>query len=298
MSDELVRTWGRDQLMGLVLDGLTSEHSRTAYRKALDDFLAWYEAQGRPQLSKAVVQAYRRELQSKGLASSTINLRLCAVRKLAREAGDNALVDPVLANGISRVRGVKSAGVRTGNWLTRGEAQELLRAPDIATLKGRRDRAILAVLLGCGLRRSEVAALTIEHVQQREGRWAIVDLVGKGRRIRTVPMPPWTKAAIDAWTERASIVDDGRLFRRVHKGGYVDGDRMSSQAIADVVRAYCGLAAHDLRRTWAKLAHLGGAPIEQIQLSLGHGSLRTTERYLGIEQDLTDAPCDHLGLQL
>ncbi len=80
------------------------------------------------------------------------------------------------------------------------QAQTLLNAPDITTTKGLRDRAILAVLLGCGLRRSEVAALTFAHVQQRDGRWCIVDLVGKHGRVRTVPMPTWVKVAIDAWT--------------------------------------------------------------------------------------------------
>ena len=110
-------------------------------------------------------------------------------------------------------------------------------------------------------------------------------------------MPSWTKAAIDAWTERAGI-SEGRIFRSVHKGGYVNGESMTDQAVADVVRKYADVAAHDLRRTWAKLAHKGGAGLDQIQLSLGHGSLRTTERYLGVEQDLTDAPCDRLGLAI
>ena len=69
---------------------------------------------------------------------------------------------------------VASKGVRLGNWLSIRQAQTLLNAPDATTTKGLRDRAILAVLLGCGLRRSEVAALTVPHVQQRDGRWCIV----------------------------------------------------------------------------------------------------------------------------
>lgn len=76
---------------------------------------------------------------------------------------------------------------------------------------------------------------------------------------------------------------------------------MTPQAVHDVVIEYGAvlgleIAAHDLRRTFAKLAHKGGSGLEQIQLSLGHKSLVTTERYLGVEQSLTDAPCDHLGL--
>ncbi len=96
----------------------------------------------------------------------------------------------------------------------------------------------------------------------------------------------------------------GRVFRSVRKGdqGAV-GVGLSTQAIADVVADYArplgiAVAPHDCRRTFAKLALKGGARLEQIQLSLGHASIRTTERYLGVEQDLTDAPCDRLGLRL
>ena len=95
------------------------------------------------------------------------------------------------------MKSAKSIGVRTGNWLSLRQAQALLNAPDITTMKGLRDRAIIAVLLGCGLLRSEVAALTMSHIQQRDGRWCIVDLHGKHRRVRTVPMPTWVKVAID-----------------------------------------------------------------------------------------------------
>jgi integrase len=162
--------------------------------------------------------------------------------------------------------------------------------------------AILAVLLGCGLRRSEMAALEVRHVQQRDGRWVLVDLVGKGRRTRSVPMPSWTKAALDAWLAWAGITE-GRVFRSLRKGGRLDGVGMTDRAVADVVRPYTAkvgtpVAAHDLRCTSAKLAMKGGARLEQMQLSLGHASITTTERYLGLEQDLTDAPCDRLGLRL
>jgi integrase len=100
---------------------------------------------------------------------------MSAIRKLAAEAADNGLIAPELAAGIARVKSAKSVGVRTGNWLSVRQAQNLLNAPDVATLRGLRDRAILAVLLGCGLRRSEMATLTLAHVQQRDGRWCIVD---------------------------------------------------------------------------------------------------------------------------
>src|ERR1700691_4361521 len=134
------------------------------------------------------------------LGPISINVRITAVRKLAVEAADNGLLAPELAAGIARIKGVRSHGVRVGNWLSLRQAQALLNAPDISTKKGLRDRAMFATLLGCGLRRSELTNLTMKHVQQRDNRWCIVDLVGKHGRVRTIPMPAWVKNAIDAWT--------------------------------------------------------------------------------------------------
>ena len=76
-----------------------------------------------------------------------------------------------------------------------GDWQDYLKvhAPDISTLKGLRDRAILALLLGCDLRRAEAANLTFDHIQQRDGRWVLVDLLGERNKLRSVPMPAWTK---------------------------------------------------------------------------------------------------------
>lgn len=289
--------------IGMVLDGLPSEHSRRAYQRALTDFFHWHRGAGRPQLSKAVVQRYAAELREAGMSSSSINQRLSAIRKLAGEAADNGLLDAQIASGIRAVKGGRQEGRRTGNWLTREQAQAWLGAPDTRTLKGLRDRALLAVLIGCGLRRAETAGLSFEHVQQRDGRWVLVDLIGKRDKIRSVPIPNWTKAAIDAWGNRAGAAE-GLVFRAVNKGDRVVGDGITPQAIRNIVAGYAeqlrnkGVAPHDLRRTFAKLAYKGGAALDQIQLSLGHESIQTTEDYLGVEQDLTDAPCDHLGLRL
>jgi site-specific recombinase XerD len=287
----------------MVLDGLTSEHSRRAYERALFDFFHWHRGVGRPQLNKAVVQRYTAELREAGMSASSVNLRLSAIRKLAAEAADNGLLDAQVAGGIRAVKGARQEGRRTGNWLTREEAQGWLGAPDKRTMRGRRDRALLAVLIGCGLRRSEAAGLTFGHVQQRDGRWVLVDLIGKRDKVRSIPMPNWAKAAIDDWSA-ASGVTDGLVFRAVNKGDRVVGGGITPQAIYNIIVGYAGelkkqgVAPHDLRRTFAKLAHKGGAAIDQIQLSLGHESIQTTEEYLGVEQDLTDAPCDHLGLRI
>ncbi len=291
------------KIINLVIDGLPSENSRRAYGRHLAEFFAWHASENRPELNKALINRYVKNLRAAKLSSATINQKLSAIRKLATEAEDNGLLDARIANGLRAVKGVPFRGRRTGNWLTKEEAQKWLNAPDLKTLKGVRDRALLAILLGCGLRRAEASILSFSHIEQREGRWAIVDIVGKRDKMRTVPMPSWAKAAVDAWKAVAHL-DDGFVFRRVNKGDKLMGDSITPQAIRDIVAGYAeklenqGIAPHDLRRTFAKLAHKGGSTIDQIQLSLGHDSIQTTEKYLGVEQDLHDAPCDHLGLRI
>jgi integrase len=190
-----------------------------------------------------------------------------------------------------------------GNWLSLRQAQALLNAPDATTKKGLRDRAMLAVLLGCGLRRSEVAALTLKHIQQRDNRWCIVDLVGKHGRVRTIPMPTWAKVAIDTWTSVVGFTE-GFVFRPVNRGDEVSGERMSEKVVWQFLRRHAeaagvpGIAPHDAQRTCAKLCRAAGGELEQIQLMLGHASVQTTERYLGTKQDLVHAPNDAIKLRL
>lgn len=287
------------RIKALVLDSVTSPHSRRAYGRALDEFLAWSE--GRP-FTRALVQQYRAALEEKGLAPSSINLHLAAIRKLANEAADNGLLAAAQASAIVRVKGARRRGVRAGNWLTREQAQALLDAPDAETIKGKRDRAVLALLIGCGLRRSEIAALRAGDIAQRENRWAIVDLCGKGRRVRTVPVPAWVKTTIDEWTAAATI-REGSLFRSLNKGGAVWGDGITEKVVWWIVQEHARgagierLAPHDLRRTCAKLCRAAGGDLEQIQFLLGHASIQTTERYLGSRQNLSQAVNDNLGLE-
>jgi site-specific recombinase XerD len=300
---ELIRhdSEGWERLRALVLDSVPSPHSKRAYRCGLDAFLLWYRAGFRPPISKAVVSAYKAQLEALGLAASTINVRLSAIRKLVAEAADNGLISAELAASVAKVKGAPRHGVRMGNWLDREQAERLLQAPDSSTMAGKRDRGLLAVLIGCGLRRSEAAALSFEHIQEREGRWVIVDLIGKHGRVRSIPMPGWAKAAIDQWSTAAGI-QNGRVFRPINKGGRLTHESLTEKCVWSILRKYRAdvglphLAPHDLRRSYAKLARQGGAPLEQIQLSLGHASVQTTEVYLGIRQDLSDAPCDHLRL--
>jgi site-specific recombinase XerD len=284
--------------------GLASPSTKRNYARAYRDFGMWLADTGATRIDKATVQAYAAHMKDAGIPASSINQRLSAIRKLAGELADAGTITDQTAAAIRRVEGQPQRGARAGNWLTLAQAQALLNAPDVRTLKGLRDRAILAVLLGCGLRRKECAALTFAHVQQREGRWAIVDMTGKRSKVRTVPMPAWCKAAIDAWADAAGIAD-GCIFRAVNKGGKLAGESMTDQAVYNVIADHAAaigmfhhVAAHDTRRTFAKLAMKGGASLEQVSLNLGHDSLATTQRYLGLELDYTNAPGDVIGLTL
>jgi site-specific recombinase XerD len=194
-----------DQSRTAVLNSLRSAESQRGYRHSIDEFIAWYCSEPRLSFNKTVVTRYRVHLETRQLAPGTINVRLAAVRRLAYEVADSGLLSPELAAGIRRVKGAQKLGVRLGNWLTAEEGRRLWQAAGTDTLKGKRDRALLAVLLGCGLRRRELAELTVDPLQRREVHWAIVDLVGKGGHIRTVPVPDWVKQTIDEWLVAAGV---------------------------------------------------------------------------------------------
>jgi integrase len=162
---------------------------------------------------------------------------------------------------------------------------------------------MLGLLLGCGLRRSEVVGLNLDQLQSREGRWVIVNLIGKGKRLRTIPVPSWSKELLDAWL-RHSGVSDGKVFRRVLKGGTLREASVTANVVWYAMkRCACqvgiaNLAPHDLRRTCARLCHSSGGELEQIQFLLGHASVQTTERYIGSKQKLQDAVKDRLGISV
>jgi site-specific recombinase XerD len=213
-----------------VLVSLRSAESQRSYQHSIDEFVLWYCSEPRLSFNKTVVTRYRIHLESRQLAPGTINVRLAAVRRLAYEAADSGLLSPELAAGIRRVKGSKKLGIRLGNWLTVNEARALWQLPDARTLKGKRDRAILAVLLGCGLRRGELTELTLDHLQRREDHWAIVDLIGKAGHIRTVPMPDWVKQTIDDWLIAAGMLH-GKMFRCVCRKGTVWGTHMTEKVV-------------------------------------------------------------------
>jgi integrase len=291
-----------EQATSAVLTSLSSASGQRTYEHAIDEFVGWYCSEPRLAFNRTVVLRYRIHLEQCGYAPATINLRLAAVRRIAYEAADSGLLSPELAAGIRRVKGLRRLGIRVGNWLTAEQGRRLLHITPPTTLRDHRDHAMLALLIGCGLRRGEVLALTLDMIQQREDHWVIADMHGKAGHVRTVPIPNWVKVAIDEWTGAAGIAD-GRIFRAIRKTGKVWGDGMTPKVLWEVVRAAARqagidkLAPHDLRRTCARLCHLAGGELDQIQFLLGHVSIQTTERYLGCKQKLRCAVNDTLGIE-
>ena len=289
-----------DQAKAAVLGSLHSPESQRGYQHSINEFINWYCSEPRLSFNKTVVTRYRIHLESRSLAPG--NVRLAAIRRLAYEAADSGLLSPELAAGIRRVKGARRLGVRLGNWLTAEQARTLWQLPNAETVKGKRDRAILSILLGCGLRRRELAELTLDHLQQREDHWAVVDLIGKAGHMRTVPVPDWVKQITDEWVVAAGV-GSGRLFRCVSRSGTVWGEGITEKVVWHVVKEFAAklgvpkLAPHDLRRSCARLCHAAGGEMEQIQFLLGHVSVQTTEKYLGCKQQLRGAVNDRIGIE-
>ena len=330
MNDLAILTQSRpwESLIDMVCRTVTSEHSKKAYRNALRDFFTWFESEpvleSKPvirdtSINRATILLYKEHLDHTGLSPSTISLRLTVIRQLCKEAKLAGAIDQSAWEGIQAISGPRREGRRTGNWLTAEQAAKLIQAPPADTLRGKRDRAILGTLIGCGIRRAELCTLRREQIQQRDGRWVIVDIAGKRQRVRSVPMPGWTKALIDGWWAEMLMTPwseplyvehtkaDEYAFVSLGKGNgfpqHRDIQHISRNAVFELVQFWSEkaghrVAPHDLRRTFSKLALRGKADLHQIQLTLGHASILTTERYLGTEQDLGNAPCDVLGIDL
>ena len=255
-----------EQSKSAVLNSLTSASSKRSYDHAIREFIEWYCSEPRIAFNRTVVTRYRIALEQRPYAPSTINLRLAAIRRLAYEASDCGLLSPDLAAGIRRVKGVRRLGVRVGNWLTAEEGKKLLCTETTSTLRGRRNRALLSLLIGCGLRRAEVTALRLEDLQLREGHWVIADLRGKGGHIRTIPVPQWVKEAVDSWPVGAghhlrsivTVYQQSRqnLGTRLHTQGHM-GNRESKReklwsaigSTARFAKDLCAIVSSGRRRT-------------------------------------------------
>jgi integrase len=273
-----------EKLIEHALSTCVSDMTRRIYRTQMYGFF-----RSGYRLDREGVANYLQDRRERDASNPTLQSIAAALRKLAKEALIRKLLSREEYDGIVDLKPGKSHRTRMGLWLTISQVERLLSLPDRSTLMGRRDVCILGVMLGCGLRRSEVAELAWECYQSREGRMCFVDLKGKGDKRRTVPVPTWLVSDLEAWKR------DCETSEELWKGGWYlrEADRrliaggLKPDTIHKLTNEYgvkMGiplLNPHDLRRTLARMLRKAGANLEQIQHTLGHESIETTTIYLG-----------------
>jgi integrase len=271
------------------------------YRKALEDFVEWWRTVGKMPLDRTLVQTHLKYLLDAQYSSATVNQRLSAIRKAVSNAADKTLLDLAAAMEIIRIASLPRSSVSEAFSLSTADAERLINAPVLSTLKGVRDRALLALLVGCALRPSELVEIRAEDIQARTGQWVVENVVGLRGHSRTVAIPTWAKVAVDAWLEDGQVLS-GPVFCAIDRLGKIANRSLSAQSVLPIVSAYgrgigIDVRPHDLRRTCAQLCRLKGGELDQIQLLLGHASVQTTERYLGARRGVVSAPNRRLRLK-
>lgn len=276
-------------LVEMALATCVSPHTRRAYGTSIRAFVN----SGQP-LNREGVALYIQRMREEGKEPSTLGAALSGIRKLAQEAQVRGLITH---DQFAQIEGISAGRVqrsRTGQWLTVAQVKRFLSLPDRSTYWGKRDAVILSILLGTGIRRAELARLSWEQYAEREGRPCLIDIKGKGNKLRSVPVPMWAVPDIEAWKEaslqpppapRAHMQKMWDTQYAKYRSGKIAGG-IQENRIWSLVQSYgeqmgVKLAPHDLRRTLAQLLRKAGAPLEQIQFTLGHADVATTVIYLG-----------------
>jgi integrase/recombinase XerD len=283
---------------------LTNPHTRRAYQQDIQDFQA-FAGLRRPEqfrdVTRAHVIAWRRQLTRQGLANDTVRRKLAALSSLYAYLCDRhaVLYNPVL--GVKRPRSMNRDGVTPA--LGDHQARMLLEAPPAETLKGKRDRAILATLLYHGLRCEELCTLKVGAVQQREG-VPHLRVEGKGDKVRYLPLHVLAQRLITAYLEASGHAGDlhGPLFRPVknNRTGTLARPLHPASVYRNIVQHYAGvlglidmipgLCVHSLRATAATNALAHEADIAKVQEWLGHADISTTRMYDKRQSRPEDSP--------
>jgi site-specific recombinase XerD len=271
--------------------GIESANTRRAYQNDIGEFMQ-FAAITTPVLFRTVnrahVLAWRRTLETRGLAGSTVRRKLAALASLFEFLCDRNAIAQNPVKGVRRPK-VESYEGKTPA-LGDEQARALLDAPCSDTLKGLRDRAILSVLLFHALRREELTKLRVKDFNLMRSGVAHLRIQGKGGKTRYVPTHPATLERITAYLAKAGWVGDvnGALFRPIRntRGGSTD-TALTANGVYDLVRCYMSkiglaqelFAPHALRATAATNALMHNADIAKVQEWLGHANIQTTRIY-------------------
>jgi len=257
--------------------------------------------------SRESIRAYAQTLSKSGKAHLKAVITLLTTEykeELEANVTNDTLADTQVKlmrlNAIAKAVKVEaSKGQKAHTWLTQSEVKTLLDTVNTNTIQGKRDKIMLGLLVGAGLRREELTGLTFEDVllQPLAGKFrTVLNIRGKGAKDRAVPINDRLATALDDWK---GIVGNGYVARSITKGGAI-GESLSAIGVFHIVRqagesiGKPELAPHDLRRTYAQLGYEAGVPITQISKLLGHASVATTQRYLNLDLNLETTVSDFI----
>jgi site-specific recombinase XerD len=294
-----------------------SPHTQRAYQRWIKEYLAMVYGvktkkiditklnviMVKDSLVPAPLKAWLGALKAKKLGKQSIMQAKASIVWIAQFMADLERIDYEVAAGLSRVKAPKAeSGQRAGTWLTQDEIRQLLRgvraAHHSSAAMVARNIAIVTLIVTCGLRRDEIAAVLWSDLS-RQGRNNVLKVHGKGEKMRVVKLPEMTIQAIERWREHHPLPDGNRaMFTRLWKGGTVTTSAITDKAIWIVIQQAAKAAGlppispHDLRRSFARGAFEAGVSFELIRQSLGHSSIATTERYVNSVLELDRAATD------
>lgn len=270
--------------------------TRRAYQIDLHDFMAFagiVQADEFRTVTRAHVLAWRKRLEARQLSGATIRRKLAALSSLFDYLCERNAVPLNPVAGVKRPRGNNNEGKTPA--LGDHQARALLNAPDPDTLKGKRDRALLAVLLYHGLRREELCLLKVRDIHDRRG-VPHLRVHGKGNKPRHVPLHPASSERLHTYLEAAGHgpSPDSPLFQPIRR----TGSAMTGDGVYKCIRSYAsragfamsGFGVHGLRATAATNALEHEADIAKVQEWLGHANISTTRLYDRRKQRPEDSP--------
>lgn len=279
---------------------IDNPRTRRAYESDLREFMTFTGIEDPAQfrsVSRSHVLAWRRDLERRTLSGATIRRKLAALSSLFDYLCESNAVTGNPVEGVKRPR-MESAEGKTPA-IGDHQARALLNVADASTLRGQRDRAILATLLYHGLRRAELCALRVADIQERRG-VKHLQVRGKGSKIRYVPLHPGAAGAIAAYLEAAGHSNDANsaLFRPISNNARSRTASITPDGVYKMLTSYAkalqidvaGFGPHALRATAATNALDNGADIAKVQEWLGHANIATTRIYDRRQSRPEDSP--------
>lgn len=278
--------------------GQLSKRSKRIYENDAIRFAEWMTAQGLMvgALTRSHLIAYRSYLD--GTYAKATAARMLSVAR--RILGEQVLAGNIAVNPASEVKGFSLDNESPHISLEKEQAQALLATIDTSNVAGKRDYALISLLLRTGIRRSECVALNISDFTQEQGHTVATVQHGKGNKRRKVKVPVDVFRSIDAYLYTRTITSlDDPLFTGI--GPRWQGQRITDKFIERLVAHYgkkigIELTPHDLRASFITLAIEGGAPLQKVQYAAGHSDPRTTERYHTRKLNLDDNAVDYIKL--